>query len=330
MVTGDLAGGEHYLDRAIPVLQAEGEAVSALDAVWGRALLSTYRLEYEQAEPALRWCQARAGELGTGGRLIAADFVVGIALGNHGRFSEALGVLREGMRLAELHGARFWQCRLPNTLGWLHGELHDLDTAMRLNAEGARLGQGLGLAEVEGNAEINLGHYYLMLGEPAPALEHLEEAKRLYDKDIFCMPWRYNLRLQAEWASYWINQGDSKAAATHATAALQGAEATRSRKYVAWAHKLLGDIAALEERVEDGERHYATALGVLRRHPCPTIEWKILKAAAELARRQRNDSAGADFLGRARAVVQSLAGAIQDDKLREGFLAAKPVRDLSS
>ena len=99
---------------------------------------------------------------------------------------------------------------------------------------------------------------------------------------------------------------------------------------MAWAHKLLGDIAALDERVEEGQGHYAIALGVLQRHACPIIEWKILKAAAELARRKRNDSAGADFLRRARAVVQSLAGAIQDDKLREGFLAAKPVRDLSS
>jgi hypothetical protein len=103
-----------------------------------------------------------------------------------------------------------------------------------------------------------------------------------------------------------------------------------SRKHLAWAHKLLGDIAALEERVEDGQRHFETALGVLQHHPCPTIEWKILKAAAELARRQKDDSAGAEFLDRSRAVVQSLADALQDDKLRQGFLAAKPVRDLSS
>jgi hypothetical protein len=151
----------------------------------------------------------------------------------------------------------------------------------------------------------------------------------MYGQDVW-FRWRYNLRLQAGLASYWITQGDLQAAAVHAAAALKGAEATLSRKHLAWAHKLLGDIAALEERVADGEHHYATALGVLQRHPCPTIEWKILKAAAELAQRQKNDSAAADFLGQARAVVQSLACAIQDDKLRQGFLAAKPVRDLSS
>jgi len=261
--------------------------------------------------------------------LIEAHFVSGVVLGNHGRLSEALGVLREGMRLAELTGERFWLSRLPNCLGWLHRELHDLDTAVHLDAESVRQGREFGIAEAEANAQVNLGHNYLVLGEPARAFEHLQEAKSLYDQDVW-FRWRYNLRLQAELATYWIARGDLKAAAFHATESLQGAEATLSRKHLAWAHKLLGDIAALEERVLDGQRSYATALGVLQRHPCPTIEWKILKAAAELARRQKDDAASAEFLGRARAVVQSLAGAIHDDKLRQGFLAAKPVRDLSS
>src|SRR5262249_31310993 len=161
------------------------------------------------------------------------------------RLSEALGVLREGMRLADLHGERFWLPRLPNTLGWLHRELQDLETAVRLDAESVRLGREFGITEAEANAHVNLGHDYQVLGEPARALEHFREAQRLYDKDV-SFRWRYNLRLQAELASYWITRGDLKAAAAHAAAALQRAEATLSRKYIAWAHKLLGDVAALE------------------------------------------------------------------------------------
>jgi tetratricopeptide (TPR) repeat protein len=327
--TGDLVAAESYLDRAIPVLKADGEPLSALDAVCLRGELSNFRLEYQEAEHALRWASEKARDLGAGFQLIFAHFVSGMALGNQGRLSEALSALHEGMRLAEITGDRFWLPRTPNTLGWLHRELHDLETALRLDAESARLGREFDVAEAEANAQVNLGHDYLVLGEPERAFEHLQEAKRLYDQDVWYR-WRYNLRLQAELASYWIARGDLKAAASHAAASLQGAEATLSRKHLAWAHKLLGDIAALDESVEAAQRSYATALGVLQRHPCPTIEWKILKAAAELARRQKDDSASAEFLGRSRAVVQSLAGAIHDDKLRLGFLAAKPVRDLSS
>jgi tetratricopeptide (TPR) repeat protein len=327
--TGDLTAAGYYFDRAVPVLKGEGEPLAAVDASCYRVLLSTFRLEYQDAEQSLRWAHHEARQIGAGFQLIEAHFVSGMTLGNQGRLAEALGVLREGMQLAELNGERFWLSRLPNCLGWLHRELHDLETAVRLDAESARLGREFGIAEAEANAQVNLGHDYLVLGEPARALEHLQEAKTLHDQDIW-FRWRYNLRLQSELASYWIIRGDVAAAAAHAAAALQGAEATLSRKYIAWAQKLLGDIAVLEERMEDGQRHYATALGILQRHPCPTIEWKILKAAGELARRQSNDSASTEFLGRAHAVVQSLAGAIQDAKLHQGFLAAKPVRDLYS
>ena len=147
-----------------------------------------------------------------------------------------------------------------------------------LDAESVRQGREFASAEAEANAHANLGHDYLVLGEPARAFEHLQEAERIYGQDVW-FRWRYNLRLQADLASYWITQGDLKVSAAHAATALQGAEATLSRKHLAWAHKLLGDIAALEERVDDGQRHYATALAVLQLHPCPTIEWKILKAA---------------------------------------------------
>jgi hypothetical protein len=136
--------------------------------------------------------------------------------------------------------------------------------------------------------------------------------------------------LQAELASYGIARGNLKLATTHASASLQQAEQILARKHMAWAHKLQGDIAILEERVEEAQREYAAALAILQCHPCPLIEWKILKAAAEAAKRQKNDAASDEFRGRSLAVVQSLARSIHDDKLRQQFLAAKAVRDLSS
>src|SRR5262249_1525299 len=148
-----------------------------------------------------------------------------------------------------------WLPRLPNTLGWLHRELYDTETALRLDAESVRQGREFGSLEAEANAHVNLGHNYLILGEPVRAFEHLKEAARLLDQDVW-FRWRYNLRLQAELASYWITRGDLHAAASHATASLQGAEATLSRKHLAWAHKLLGDIAVLEDRAEEGQRRY--------------------------------------------------------------------------
>jgi tetratricopeptide (TPR) repeat protein len=158
MCTGDLAAAERFLDRAIPVLRAEGEPVSALDAICFRGLLSSWRLEYQEAEEVLRRVHVKARELGASFHLIEAHFYSGMALGNQGRLSEALGMLREGTRLAELNDERFWLPRLPNTLGWLHRELYDLETALRLDTESVRQGREFGHPEAEANARINLGH----------------------------------------------------------------------------------------------------------------------------------------------------------------------------
>ena len=117
-------------------------------------------------------------------------------------------------------------------------------------------------------------------------------------------------------------------ATMHAAACLRAAETPRARKYQAWGHKLLGDIALLEDRMEDARRGYQTALDMLARNPCPMIEWQIFKASAGAARHAKSDSTAEELLGRARAVIQSLADSIRDDSLRRKFLAAKPFCEL--
>jgi hypothetical protein len=79
-----------------------------------------------------------------------------MAIGNLGRFSEALAVLDEGVRLAELNGARHRLSRFPNTRGWLHSELEDLETALRLNQEGVQLAREVNFPKAAANSHINL------------------------------------------------------------------------------------------------------------------------------------------------------------------------------
>jgi len=119
-----------------------------------------------------------------------------------------------------------------------------------------------------------------------------------------------------------------KQAAAHATAALESGKKTLSRKHWAWAHKLLGDIALLEDRAPDARHEYGRALSILEGHACPIIEWKILLAAADAARRLHQGSSADDLRARARGLVQSLAESVTEARLRERFLGAKAIRDI--
>jgi len=327
LCAGDLGTAEQYFGRALPVLQEKGMQLGVVDALSYLGALHTWRLDYTEAERVTGWALEKARELGASFHIVENLFFRGMALGNQGRMSEALRALEEGRRLAELNGERYWLPRLPNTIGWIYREMQDLETALRLDTENVHLADEMGVVEGRANAHVNLGHDYLALGEPARAFEHLQQAEQLFNQDVW-FRWRYAIRMQAEMTSYWIARGDLKMAAMHAAATLQAAEMPRARKYLAWGHKLLGDIAVLEERMEEAGREYQTALDVLGRYPCPMIEWQILKASARAARRAKNDSTSEELLGRARTVIQSLADSIRDDSLRRKFLAARPFREL--
>jgi tetratricopeptide (TPR) repeat protein len=327
LCSGDLDAAEQYFQRAIPVLQEKGANLGVVDAFSYMGALHTWRLDYAEAESTSGWVLKKARELGASFHIVENLFFRGMALGNQGRLSDALGSLEEARRLAELNGERYWLPRIPNTLGWIYREMQDLETALQLDTENVGLAKEMGIVEGRANAHVNLGHDYLALGEPGRAFEHLQQAEQLFKQDVW-FRWRYAIRMQAEMTNYWIQRGDLKMAARHAAACLQAAEKPRARKYVAWAHKLLGDIAVLEERMDESRREYQTALDTLARNPCPMIEWQILKASAKAAPHSKSDSRGEELLGRARAVVQSLAESIRDDQLRRKFLGSKPLLEL--
>jgi len=327
LCAGDLAAAEQYYERALPVLRKKGVGLVVVDAFSYLGALHTWRLDWAEAERVTGWALGKARELGTSFHIVENLFFRGMALGNQGRFSDALHALEEARRFAEINGERYWLPRLPNTLGWIYREMQDLETALQLDTENVQLADEMGVVEGRANAHVNLAHDYLALGEPVRAFEHLQQAEQLFNQDVW-FRWRYAIRTQAELTSYWIAREDLKMAAIHAAASLQAAERPRARKYMAWGHKLLGAIAVLEERMEDARREYQTALGLLERHPCPIIEWQILKASAGAAPHAKSDSASEDLLGRARGVIQLLADSIRDDSRRQRFLAARSFQDL--
>jgi tetratricopeptide (TPR) repeat protein len=327
--SGALDEAEILFDRAIPVLKQSAVPLHALEAVSYRGMLYAWKLQYDEAQVLYQWAIARAKEQGACFHIVANLFVSGMALGNQGRISEALDACREAMRLAEVNGDRYWLPRLPNTVGWLHRELQDWETALRLDGENVGLAKEMQMPEGEANSHVNLAHDFLSLGELDRALDHLQQADRIYQQDVWYR-WRYNLRLQSELARHAILCGDLPRGTSHAENCLSNAVRTQAPKYVAWSHKLLGEIAMMEDRAEDAEREFGMALATTSQYRCPTIEWKILAAAADLSG-QRKDSARRDeLMGRARNVIKSLADSVHEDRLRELFVGSEVIRSLKN
>jgi tetratricopeptide (TPR) repeat protein len=327
LCAGDVGVAGEALDTSIPVLHQNGAVRAAVPAVLLRGLLHTWRLEHAGGDRDLEWAQEQAAELHTSFELLISMWHQARARGNQGRLSEAWSMLEEGTRLAELLGDRFWLPRIENTKGWLLAEVFDTEGALRLDVEAVRVARQFGDVEAECNGHINAARDYLVLGEPARALEHLQQAQSRYEVDNW-FRWVYFPRLQGEMASYWIARGDVAQARGCAQLSLDHATRTTSRKRMAWAHTLLGEIAMLDDRPGDARDEYASALRILERHACPTIEWQILVKAAEAASALDGDAARRALLDRARIVVRTLADSIDRPGLRQKLLGAREVREL--
>ena len=320
MNSGDLEAAEQCFSRAIPVLRQEGLWVQSLDAISFRGLLYHMRLEFEHVEQTSGWAIEQARKLGATFHVIENMFCWGMALANRGRLTDSMNLLREGIRVAELNGERSFIARLSNTLAWLYREIHDVDASLRLGAEAVSRAREMQVRDAEVHAHVNLVGDYLELDDAARAGEHLRQAQRLVKQDhIF--QWRQMIRVDDVSAAFWLASGDVEKASAHAISALEQAKQTLSRKHIAWGRKLLGDVAAHQERYGEAARSYELALKVLDSHPCPLIEWKIVTAWAASLRSSRQSPRAAELRARALSVKQSLAESIADETLRRGFLS---------
>jgi ATP/maltotriose-dependent transcriptional regulator MalT len=247
-------------------------------------------------------------------------------LGNFGRLSDSLADLREGMRLSEINHERYWLPRLPNTLAWLHSEMFDIEEALRLNGEGSAIAREMNFPEGDVNSRINLALNYLELGEPDSAHEHLSVVGTLLAEDEW-FRWVYSTRFHAARAEYWLAKGNPAEAASCARASLDLAGSTRRRKYIAWARKLLGDVAAMEDRPRESVAHYEAGLSTLRGHPCPSVQWKISAAlAAAYATLHQSDEAE-QWRAATQRVLQDLAASIREGRLQTRFRQSRAVRE---
>ena len=316
---------EERFERSVPVLLQHTPSPHALETITFSGLLRAWQLDYAGSRRITDWTMRHAREQGLASQIVLNLFVRGMTKFNEGRLSEGIQDLEEGMRLAEKNGERFWLSRFPNTLGWVYRELQDLETAMRLDTLGAQTARENGYAKPEAYSHVNLAQDHMAAGETGPVLDHLNRATELFGEDVW-FRWRYHMRAKAELARYWLLKGDTGQAREYALESVAIAEPRKTRKHLAWAHKILGDVASAEERMDEAQASYETAIGLLDRYRNPLIEWRVLLAASESAAARKDSDLADQYRGRCRQVILHLAESLTDEKLRRQFLDSEAIR----
>jgi tetratricopeptide (TPR) repeat protein len=124
--------------------------------------------------------------------------------------------------------------RASRTLGWVYGEIYNLEAAIRYNREGTEASYTVGDPEIIRNAEINLGDDYLLVGDLEQAQRYLEkvytDTQQRGKWGEEWMKWRYSQPLYHSLGELWLTKGDAAQALEFAEECLKLAEPTMSRK----------------------------------------------------------------------------------------------------
>jgi tetratricopeptide (TPR) repeat protein len=323
---GELAEAKRNLDEVIRISRAADYRRALLDALAWRGQLYFFQSEYECAREVLLQAIDLASDLRHGPLLIQTHFFLGLSLGNMGRISEALAVLRRDLELARRNGDQYWPAKILNCIAWIYRELQAFDEAAKYDRESLEVARANKVREAETNALINLGYDCSHVAEPEQALRSFEKAEAILEVDVWSR-WLFQMRLFAGLATHHLLQKELDKAETHARLLSDVANRYGSRKYMAIADKLLAETAIARGDLLEADAHLKAALDRLAAFPVPVVEWKIYSLLGRL-RLQLRDGMAEQANEMARIIVQSIAASIDDEKLRTSFLGSPAVKGI--
>ena len=324
---GELTEARAMFDEVLRIARSLTHKPLLLNVLAWRGLLHFFQTEYARAEDMLEEARGLAVEIRDGFLLLLTLFGLGLTRGNLGRMSEAMANLNEAIKIGQRNGDRFWLPRLPNCIGWIHREMQDFDGALRHDRRGLEVGREHHVLEAEANSLINLGLDYDHTGHSENTLLTFGEAESIFERDAW-FRWRYNIRLQAGTCEHWLAKGETEKAREFALRAFETATRHEAHKYIAAAHKLLGQVAVAEGDVAEADRQFAAALEELRTFPAPLVTWKTYAQIGRMKSQVGDYLAAREAFAEAAKILTSIAANIEEEELRQTFLNSTAVQEV--
>jgi tetratricopeptide (TPR) repeat protein len=259
-------------------------------------------------------------------------FGAGLARAHLGRVSAALGTLAEALDMARRTELSDMVVKITATLGWLHGEIGDWESAARHFASATELAR-LASIGTEMRFRLELARAHLARGDVASQGE-VDDPERLppregptsHREQSFRAP-RRQMHLEAARAEYQLERGDAAAAKPSAEALLEAARKLGSPKYVELAHLQLARVALACGDAKTALEQASAGIDVLSERPMPLIGWKLYDVLAAAHRRTGDHASETVAAARALELVRQIEDGIDDPGLRTIWSRSRAVRE---
>jgi len=325
---GEVEEAVRKWEESLQISRQEGYKDFVQENLWLLGPHAGYYGDYQRAVALLTEGLAVARDIHDGLGEIRCLAFLSLAQVHVGNYSEAINTIQECKAKAEALGNPFFVARMPNHLGWIHRLFGDFSGAESLDQESAELGRPVTIMpHAEISALINLGADYLALGQVKRARSHLGEVlERIEGGEFGAHEYLWKPRLLNTLAETCHALGEHEEALRHVEKSLSIAAAHGIQKRLAegWAlrGRILADLGQTEAAGEDLQRAFALAEKI----DSPAVTYPIAFELGQWHEWAGQEHEAAELYGKARATVERMAAAMEDEALCSILLQSAAVQ----
>lgn len=332
-VSGQLDQAVGELDKTLSICRSASDFLRESLTLYMSGNIENWRGKFEKAIDLASTGARVAQEHNLVTAFLRCRYAQAISLTGKGEYDEALGILNDGLALAEKIGDEAFVPRYYNGLGWLYLECEDLERGLELNKQGADLSrqrrhaQGV---EMTCFAEVNMGDALLASGDLRSAQDLFEGVYRVAKNPATqeWMKWRYSTHLLASLGRFWLDRGDPSKAEEFAELCLKIAVPKGSRKYIIGAWLVLGEASIARRKWEEAERWLGKARDLARSIGHQPQLWRSHFALGQLYAEIRRANASRLEYRAALSVVEQIKRNTKDPGLCKSLEASPQFRQV--
>jgi tetratricopeptide (TPR) repeat protein len=326
-IRGHMQEADAQFHTSLQISRREGYHDSLVQNLLWLGLDAQWQGNFQQAIALCREGATVARDIHDGNTELFCLAFLCLAYWSAGNYAQALHVVHEGMTKARERENRFVLSRLTNTLGWFHRECGDVSRAVELDHESMELGRRYGIPHVEISALVNLGSDYFALEQHARACSYLESTLERVEREAFgSHRWRWKIKLLIGLAELSYSTGAYDEALRYVEKGLQEAQRTSSQKYIALGWALRGKTAAKFGDADAAGADLQRAFRLADRLQSPSLLYPIAYNLGHWCETTGKEQKAARLYSRAKAAIEHMATAVEDQALRSIFLQSALVQ----
>jgi tetratricopeptide (TPR) repeat protein len=265
-------------------------------------------------------------------------FIRGLSLAEIGRIDDAFAELKHGIDLCEKLGGAIHLGRLYNALGYCYSEIRHPEEAWKWNLKSDEIARKLMeqyrmggpiAAEIVANANVNLMENLFdqeNMEEVWSRIKSFEEESKSLDYNRARDRWE--ARLDCLTSLILLQRNNIDEAEAIIIKNLEISRREHTKKIEGRFLRLLGEVQMKRNDFDNAISSMSEAILILKEVGNPRQLWQAYASMASVYDKLRRGSEAREQRGAAAEVIQKTATGLSDRELRQGFLNARPIRDI--